>query len=65
MQDTIEAIDERLRHLLAVSPDPAPPAAEFELLADSLLGYEFSTLSQLVDRADLLRTTLHLSLIHI
>lgn len=56
MQDTIEAIDERLRHLLAVSPDPAPPAAEFELLADSLLGYEFSTLSQLVDLLDAVNT---------
>jgi hypothetical protein len=59
MQETIESIDERLRHLLAVGPESAPPAAEFEILADSLLGQEFATFSQLVDRADLLRASLH------
>jgi len=59
MQETIEAIDERLRHLWAVAPESAPPAAEFEILADSLLGQEFATFSQLVDRADLLRAALH------
>ena len=59
MQETIEAIDERLRHLWAVAPESPPPAAEFEILADSLLGQEFATFSQLVDRADLLRAALH------